>query len=250
MKLIIGMVFGLGLGTVVHAAEFSGTVQFADYASLGTVSPGVVSDVKVAPGDAVDKGQVLLRLDTASDYARLDAAKKSLKAAEAEFAEAERERERAEELFDRGSLSDHQLNVALAEHLRAEAALATAKADHLRAGQALRHRMVKAPYAARVLDVAAVPGRAVVNSSGSETLVTLAAADRFQVRVAVRPAQFNAVKIGEQVAAVVGETRYQGTITAVAYENGSQSPYAVYVVVPLEEGAAIPLGQTASVDLP
>lgn len=250
MKVILGAFLGFGLATAVQAVEFSGTVQFADYAALGTVDAGVVSEVKVASGEQVKKGQVLVRLDTAAAYADLNAAKKSLQASQAEFAEAEREKERAEELFDRGSLSDHQLNVALAEHLRAEAGLARAEAEHLRAGQMLRHRMVKAPYAATVLDVIAVPGKSVVNSRGSETLVTLAASDRFLVRVAVRPSQFNSAKIGSQVSAVVGEARYQGTISAVAYEHGNQSPYAVYVTVPVDEGASIPLGQSASVDLP
>ncbi|MGB1109620.1 MAG: efflux RND transporter periplasmic adaptor subunit [Gammaproteobacteria bacterium] len=249
---VSGVLFGLALAMAqpLQAAEFAGVVQFSDYSTLSAQVSGTVSRVKVSPGQIVDKGAVLVSLDGGAYQAAYEASKAAVTVSENALEVAERERERAEELYDRGSLSDHDLKLAVNAHAAAEGALLKAKAKQAKAALKARYSVVRAPMKSRVLDVLAHPGQVVVSRMSAQPLVVVAAADRFRIRVPVRAEQFNSTELGTAISATVGSKNVQGVVSAVAYEANEQSPYAVYVSVDLADGESIPLGETATVDLP
>jgi HlyD family secretion protein len=164
MKTMIGfIILTLGAGFVVgpaSAAESDG-VKTAEaekqmiteyYEAVGTVRPRVESniearvtaqvlDVKVSPGDAVEKGDLLISLDSRQSESRLDQARQGLKsaeaareqarqsviAAEAAFQQSEADFKRIQNYFESQAATSRDLEQARSAYLQAKANLQSAK---------------------------------------------------------------------------------------------------------------------------
>jgi multidrug efflux system membrane fusion protein len=156
------------------AAEVPARLDWWQRVELGPLVSGVVREVGVAPGDAVEAGDLLVQLDDRGFEGRLQRTRAADRHARAALAEAEAEDARAAELYDRTLLSDVERNQARLGLLAARAAAAEARAALVDAQLALEYAGVRAPFAGVVLSVDASPGQSLVNELRSEPLVTLA----------------------------------------------------------------------------
>jgi multidrug efflux system membrane fusion protein len=243
----------LGTASVASAVEVSGTVLWSQRVELGTPVSGVVARVNVAPGARVDKGTVLVALDDRRFKAELARARAEAERLEQVHAEAQRENERAQELYDRTLLSDHELEVT-------KIALATAAADYQAARSAvtqaeldLEYSAVRAPFKARVLDVHAGVGQAVAAELTTVPLVTVAEAGRRIVRAIVDQERLASLSEGQTLSVRVGGKAYQGTIRRVGLEPAANAPnlsYPVDILIDVPEDAGLRAGQPAFVQLP
>lgn len=145
----------------------------ADNVELTTRVSGVVETVLVKPGQRVKKGAVLLRLDRTVLQARLDEATAEQARADADEADARRELERAEELFNRTVSSASELEAATLRHVRAKAALSGANARLMIAKKNLGDAELKAPFSGVVSSVPGGPGTVVTADCQPKTLVIL-----------------------------------------------------------------------------
>ena len=145
----------------------------ADKVELTTRVSGVVEAVLVKPGQRVKKGAVLLRLDRTVLQARLDEATAEQARADADEADARRELERAEELFNRTVSSVGELEAATLRHVRAKAALSGANARLMIAKKNLGDAELKAPFSGVVSSVPGGPGTVVTADCQPKTLVIL-----------------------------------------------------------------------------
>jgi len=145
----------------------------ADKVELTTRVSGVVEEVLVKPGQRVKKGAVLLRLDRTALQARLDEATAEQARADADEADARRELERAEELFNRTVSSVSELEAATLRHVRAKAALSVANARLIIAKKNLGDAELKAPFSGVVSSVPGGPGTVVTADCQPKTLVIL-----------------------------------------------------------------------------
>jgi RND family efflux transporter MFP subunit len=140
---------------------------------LTTRVSGVVTEVLVKSGQRVDKGRVLLRLDSAILQARLDEAVAEQARAEADAADAARELARARELYERTVSSTTELDAAVLRDTRARATLAAAQARQAVAKKNLADAELKAPFAGVVQAVPGQPGTVVSADCQPKTLVIL-----------------------------------------------------------------------------
>jgi len=147
-----------------------------DRVELGLAGSGVVSSVEVTSGQKVRKGQILLRLDQSVIKANQAAARTYLEKEKLELAEATREYERNQELFDRTQLSEHELQIAEIAWNVAKAELAEAGARLARCKQQLEYSQLRAPVDGTIRQVLAWPGMAVTNSMQITPLIILAPA--------------------------------------------------------------------------
>ena len=147
----------------------------ADRVELTTRVSGVVEQVLVKPGQRVAKGDVLLRLGKTILQARMDEAAAEYARAEAEDADAKRELERAQDMFERTVSSTSELDAATLRRARAQAALAAAKARRTIAQQNLADADLKAPFTGRIDGVPGGPGTVVTAECQPRTLVVLSA---------------------------------------------------------------------------
>jgi len=145
----------------------------ADGVELTTRVSGVVEEVLVKKGQKVSKGTVLLRLDPAILRARLDEAGADEDQAKAAEADARRELERAQELYNRTVSSTTELDAASLRLARAQAALAAAAARRAIAQKNLSDAELKAPFDGVVAALPAAPGVVVAAECQPRTLVVM-----------------------------------------------------------------------------
>lgn len=145
----------------------------ADRVELTTRVSGVVDEVLVKPGQRVKKGAVLLRLDKTVLQARLDEATAERARAQADEADAKRDLERVEELFNRTVSSTTELDAAALRYARAQAALSVAHARRVIAQKNLSDAELKAPFDGVVSAVPGGPGTVVASDCQPKPLVIL-----------------------------------------------------------------------------
>ncbi len=180
MRTIATVVLLLSMVQVMAAQEYSVNLKPGRQLTLGTLVSGIVREVKVQPGQVVEQGDVLLKLDQREFRAQLNRAKALVARANSLFEEAKREEERAEELYDRTLLSDHELQKARIGRLEAESRKYDAGADLVQAKLNLERSAITAPADGRVLEVLAWPGQLLQNSLEIQPLVIFAATDTLQ----------------------------------------------------------------------
>ncbi|MFN3543926.1 MAG: efflux RND transporter periplasmic adaptor subunit [Thiobacillus sp.] len=163
-RVIAIALIGVGLNASAWAAE---------RVELTTRVSGIVEEVLVKPGQRVGKGAVLARLDRTVLQALADEAAAEQVRAEAEEADARRELERAEELYNRTVSSTSELEASTLRHTRAKASLAAANARLAIARKNLSDAELKAPFAGVVAAVPGAPGAVIAADCQPRPLVVL-----------------------------------------------------------------------------
>lgn len=244
----------LGLMTAtVSAAELNGELDWANRVVLSVPLSGRVERLDVQAGQPVDAGQLLLQLDTRNARAHLTQARSTVRRLELQRAEAQREWDRAKELYDRTVLSERELQLAEIGFASADADYQVARAALVAAEVALENHSLKAPAAAWVLATHVTPGEAVVGEQQAMPLVTLAERGRMRARAAVNAAQAAAVRAGASATVQVGEQRFDAQVVRIGVDPLSGERPALY---PLEVEFSVPAdsalraGQTATLVLP
>lgn len=145
--------------------EVTGEIRSMRRSLLASQVEGLVIELDLDEGDAVEAGQVVARLDAATaeldvaeGEADVGAARGSVEEAEALLAQAERDLERVTQASARGSVSASELDNAetavrtrRAALAQAKAGLAAADADLARKKKALADKTIVAPFAGRVV---------------------------------------------------------------------------------------------------
>lgn len=241
------------LGVTVSAAELNGELDWANRVGLSMPVDGLVVQVKVRPGDKVEAGSDLVLLDARVAQAHVAQARSAVKKFELLRAEAQREWDRAKELYDRTVLSQHELQVAEIAFANADADYRAAQSAQTASEVMLEIHTVKAPFPARVLEVHAAPGQAVVGTQQVQPLVTVAERGKLRLRAVADAAQAASLAPDAHVQVRVGDQHYDARIVAVAAEPLSGKRPALYAV---EAEFAVPAdtplraGQPATLVLP
>ncbi len=208
------------------AAEKSAQLDWYQYMLLSTPVDGVVEQVYVNSGQRVKHKQRLLRLDQRGFRAEVNRAEAVLNRATETFTEAEREWERAQELFDRTAISVHDRELVRIEYSKANASKKEAQAELIRAKLELEYSEIRAPVAAIVVQVFAHQGQTVSNRLQAKPLLALAAATRMLARTMISAAELQDLKTGMQVDVSVQGQTLTGQIHRLGLEpvNNEQSP--------------------------
>jgi len=173
--------------TMPAAAEtvVEGRATWARRATLGFPVSGVIAELPVRAGQRVARGALLARLDPRPFDARVREREARVAALEPAFAEARREWERAQALYERMVLSDRDRELVRIAYVRAEAELRAARAALARARIEREYAELRAPFEALVLRVHAVPGQALASRLRVSPVVELAELGALAVEVAL-----------------------------------------------------------------
>ena len=249
------------------ALAASGTVEATD-AELGFQLPGRIEAILVREGDRVTAGQELARLDRAELDARrqqaqaqlaaahavlseltagarseeVAQAREALRAATERYADARRDRDRTQRLFEGGAISQEvsdkarlALEVATSQRDQAQqqvqlvetgprheridaqrAVVAQAEAAVRQIDAALANAVIRAPFAGVVTVKDREPGETV--GAGAPVLTVMNLEDRW-VRIYIREDRVGAVHLGQE-AIITADTypdkTYRGTVAFIA----------------------------------
>lgn len=203
----------LSLSIAAGAESATGRVDFADRYHLDFGVSGEVAPPGVRPGDRVEAGAVLLRLKQAPFLADLEAAAAEMTWKQALLDEANRARDRDNELYEEGSLSQVELDLSGIRHLQAESEYRRSAANHAASESRLRRSRITAPVTGIVLEVNARPGdRVNLESASRPALVFGSAVTVVRARVAPGAA---VPPVGTTVALVAGDHATSGRVQSV-----------------------------------
>lgn len=144
-------------GEVVRTVRGTGTVQPKHDIVVSAQTAGTVVAVEIDLGDAINNGQVLVRIDDELKRLALQQAEAQRLQAEAAYEKARKDFERNKKLFETRDISEYVFENARLQMKSAEAAYLTAKANEAMARRHLADTRVVSPIAgvvaARMVDV-------------------------------------------------------------------------------------------------
>lgn len=245
-------------GSLPRTVTASGPVSAWEEVSLGVELSGQrVAEVLVEVGDAVAKGDVLLRLDDRTTRSELQQAQASASEAEAGAVLALTQLERGRALRERKLLAEADFETLAAQRVQADARQATALAQRDAAALRLGFTELRAPDAGVIAKRSVRPGQVV--SAGSE-LLTLIRQNRLEWRAELSERDIVAMEPGLTVALVAPDGgRVDGLVRAVSPSIDAASRTAtIYVDLPepgtLRAGmyveGRIELGSSTALTLP
>ncbi len=221
-------------GDIESSLQLSGTLSPQARVGVKSTLPGTLSRVNVDIGDRVRVGQVLATLDRRELDAQVDAAaaainvaRATIESAEAALANAVLERDRAQNLFDKGAVPRQRLDGAETAHRAANAQrelaranLAQAEASHRRAQEIQRDATITSPINGVIVERNFDPGSLV--SPGTERPIVVVA-DLSVVKLVVGVSELEAgrLRVGMPARLTVqarpGES-FEGRVAAIAPE--------------------------------
>lgn len=176
--------------TVAHSLRAYGQVEPTAVIQVRAVNPGTLSGLRVVPGSAVAKGEVLARIGGPRMGSLLTARAQTLRSA----------RSREEAAGRALGIAQHQLAVQLATRQAVDAAQSELAAAHAAAQTAdarLREardlQTVRAPAAGTVIEVQAADGE---QTTAGQTLLTLQPAGKLWIRAAYYGADAALLHVG------------------------------------------------------
>jgi len=243
--------FCLHITSVSYAQEFSAKLHWAKRVELGSPVSGVVEKVSVNVGDKVNSEDALVQLDSSVFQAHVNEYKAQLLSSQEALKEAERERDRALELYDRTVLSDHDLQIAKNKYKAAIARDKHVMANLIASQFNLKHSTIRAPFDAVVLQRYAQPGQVVATQFSQGPLIVVAASDKMIARFNIAEDMLTLIRKNKQASVVVDGETYHGKIISIGLElatgDVSSSGYPVEVEFSVER--LLRAGRTAKVEM-
>ena len=258
LALIPVVAVGIALSGVPGARAqivVEGTVEWMRRASLGVPVTGVVAGVEVVPGDRVERGQELVALDPRRFDAAVAAARARVARVAPDVAEARREFERTEDMYERTLLSEHDLELARIALAQAEADAAHAEAT-LRITEIERERSVlRAPFAGVVIERRVEVGEVLNTRVENTPLVVLGDVSRLVARTLLAPDALAGWTPGLEASVLVAGRRIAGKVRHLspepvqpARDTEAEGVYAVDVEFEPPSDAVIRIGQRVKIE--
>lgn len=203
------------VGTLANAARVAGAgivEPSSEIIDIGSALSGLVTDVRVRPGDRVAKGDVMFTVDARAARAQLDQAEAAIGEARAAIAEAGAAQRTARQQLDLYRQVSDPAAVSRAEVIRAEgedaaatsrlglarARLAAAQSAAAAARTEIARLTVRAPIAGEILAVNIRPGEFVSTQGGSSTpFIQMGETSPLHVRVDIDENEVARVALGQ-----------------------------------------------------
>ncbi|HEX5651089.1 MAG TPA: efflux RND transporter periplasmic adaptor subunit [Steroidobacteraceae bacterium] len=230
-----------------ESGSYAGEVRSRHESTLSFRTGGLVLERSVQPGDRVQKGQVLARLDDVDARLNATSADAALASARSEFLQAEVDFERAQRLHEQRFISPAEFDRDRVQLDAARARWQSAQAEHALAANQREYAQLRAPWDGIVTEVDIESGQVV---SAGQPVVTLAADERREVQVAVPESQLetfrNASRFDVELWARP-QRRYAGRLRELApMTDGRTRQYMARIALD-DADADVGLGMTARV---
>lgn len=239
--------------------SMNATLAWADITRLSTPVSGVVASIAVQAGQVVARGSVLLRLEQAPFVDRLAAINAERSGLVRAAAEAKRDAERTQQLYDRTVASESERQDALIKQEKTQAQLSSTKARvDLRQWELARSELV-APFAARILSIDTAVGETVSSELNAPVLLRIARADQLHVKAIISPNVASGLHLGQTLSVVVDKTTVPGRVVALVSDEASSGGLAsdgqvfgvrYQLVVQIKPESGWIAGLPARIDLP
>jgi RND family efflux transporter MFP subunit len=201
---------------------------------VGSRVSGIVREIPVKVGDAVDRGDLLGRIDPTEFEAQLAETRADLALAEVELAVAQRSHERSAALAVDGVVSESELESAARDLDVASARVALEQARMNSARIALGYTEIHAPIRGVIAEVTTREGETVAASFAAPTFVTIIDLDRLEVQAYVDETDIGRIYVGQQAQFSVDtypDAEFAAQVTAINPKAELQNGVVNYIVL-------------------
>lgn len=251
----------LGEVTLVELPRYEtsvGTIKAIHESSVASKLLARVTEVNVKAGQAVNEGDILIRLDDADLRSRLQQAQSAVAGAQAALERATADYDRARNLVSSGAITQAEFDQLVAAVKTGRANLEQSQHAVSEAQVVLDYATIRSPLTGVVVDKRVEPGD---TAAPGQVLVTLYQPDRLQLVASVRESLASKLKVGDQLPASIDALGIQchATISEIVPESESASrSFTVKVTGPCPPGAisgmfgriSVPLGEEEVVVVP
>lgn len=225
---------------ITAGPALSGTLAATEEATVRPVLGGTVVEAYVEPGERVEAGQVIARIDTAALEDTLQSARSAVTNARSQLSLARREEERQRALVAAGAVARRNVETAEQQTVAARAQLAQAQAQLAQAQEQLGNTRITAPFTGVVSEKPFSAGDVVQPGTALYTIVDPSS---LELEASVPAAQLAALRIGSPVTFTVNglpQRAFEGRITRI---NPAVDPATrqvrVYAEIPNTEGELV-----------
>ncbi len=212
-KIVITLaIFLLLVPVPSYAEQYQGTVDFNSRVPIQSLMKGTVTAVHAQVGEIVEKGQILIQMDSRSHQARLDVVNSRVERIKIKLDTTEEEFVRKQELFDRGSLSllayqesENEVRELRSKLIEANAKLTIAKIR-------LARTRLNSPMDAVVVYSTVYPGMNIHPYFSGTSLMIVASMGEYKVRANVPIDVRKNLKIGDLVQVNVEDETYTAEV--------------------------------------
>ena len=234
-----------------HGLTLSGFTAFDGVIELNARSSGVIKTVSVLPGQRVKQGDLLLELDATPHKARFERAQAIEKSLAPVYETAQLELTRAQELYDRDSLSQIELKNTQYRMAVAEGNLQAAKADVLLAQYDLENTQIRSPVDGRVEQLNTNVARYVDPSVDLSPLLSVVKSHQMKVIALLNSDQWSPSLLNKPALIKYREHKFKGVVSFLGYKRIKQASGlpAYEVFVSFETELALPTEMPVTVEI-
>jgi RND family efflux transporter MFP subunit len=234
-----------------QALTLKGFTEFSSVVKINARSAGLVQSVVVKSGQIVKQGDVLMELDATPYQARHERAKALVRSLQPALSTAQLELDRAQELFDRDSLSQVEMKNAENKAAAADGTLKAAQADVNLTQYQLQLARIKSPVNARVIKINVSKGQYVDPSVDSSALITLVSSNSMYAVAVLNSEQWSSDLMNKKATVKYRNKVYQGKVSELGYQRVQQSDgsLAYEVRIIFSTGDLIPAEMPVSIEI-
>jgi HlyD family secretion protein len=251
---------------ITVSAEANGSIQPIQVVDVKSRASGQILEMRAQTGDMVRRGDTLVKVDRRDPTTSYNQAQADLEVAQAQAANAQAQKRRADEMFQAGVLSEQDHDNATLADANARAQLVRAQAGLQSAQDALTDCNVLAPADGTILtrkvEAGAVITSAVRDVSGGTVLLQMADLSTVEVQALVDETDIGKVQPGMPVTITVDaypNRPFTGTVLKIepqstVTQNVTMFPVLVYIPNPdgllrpgMNAEVAIQIGQRQNV---
>ncbi len=243
---------------IIVSAEATGVVEPIQVVEIKSKASGEIIDMAVETGQVVERGDLLVQVDTRDLKNTVEQAKADLEVAQASLTVAEARKGRSDRLLVSGLLSEQEHEQTLLDYSTAKAQLVKARTVLELAGERLADATVRAPSAGTILSKNVEEGNIISSATsqvtGGTVLLTMADLTEVQVRTLVDETDIGRIEPGLRASITVEAHRdreFTGTVLKIeplAVVEQTVTMFPVLTQISNEEGLLKP-GMNADVEI-
>ena len=230
--------FPVEKGTFTSSVSASGVVSPIDRIEIKSKASGLVEELPVEQGDFVSKGTLICRLDQTDVKAEVEQAQADLDIAQAELKQAQNTYERRQQLFEKGLISQEELDQNDLSVAQGKGKLIRARTALDQAQVRMSETIVKSPIDGVVLqkyvEVGQIIASGINNVSGGTAIVDIADMTHVHVEAGIDEIDVGKVKVGQSAlvtAEAYPELTFPGEIIRIAPEAKVEQNVTLFDVV-------------------
>jgi len=188
---------------VVVEVSATGTIEPIRVIEIKSKASGEILNLPVETGDTVKRSALLAQIDTTDVAAEVRQQTADLAAQRARFQIAQRQAQRARDLFSSGMISQDELDQAQLDYTNAQSNLIRTETELQRAQDRFSDTVVRAPSDGTIISKSVEVGQIIASAtsqvSGGTTLMTMADLSRVQIRSLIDETDIGKIKPGQDV---------------------------------------------------